>query len=310
MDISFDSKGLPVEAYHGFPCDCGRHCHYREDLTKLLQKLADLTIPPADSGLILVQFDLKLSKLNEEKKRRAGTALATMLRENIYDKYLLAREQSGEDLAFRPPLKFLISINHTPDKVLIESFLDYVAQNHLDFMFKNVGFDVGMNDNLTDIRNTWDEFQGRLTNIWQGDGLTNCANILRGIERLKDAITIRNHQGHFRKVYYWTTDIMYHIRSVLRLGLDGSLTNTPERVVKVLNEPEFANRYRLATIYDDPFAQYWMPSTAWKMSRPTLGETVEAAKNIQEASVNYLKTFPAGLTAAIKKAGRDIRSLV
>lgn len=269
-----------------------------------------MTIPPADSGLIFVQFDLKLSKLNEEKKRLAGAALAKLLHENVYDKYLRAREQSGDDLAFRPPLRFLISVNHAPDKVLIQTFLDYMENNHLDFMYKNVGFEVGMNDNLTEISHMWDEFQGRVTNIWQGDGLTNCANIVRGIERLKDAITMRNHQGYFRKVYYWTTDIMFHIRSVLRLGLDASLTNTPERVVKVLNEPEFVNRYRLATAYDDPFAQYMIRATAWKMSRPTLGETVEAVKNIQEASANYLKSLPGGLSAAIKTAGRTVRSFV
>lgn len=312
VDISFDKRGVPVEAYHGFPCDCGRHCHHREALPKFLSKIAEMTIPPANSRLILVQFDLKLKNLDTKQKQFAGSILATLLHQYIYDKYLYARTLAkGErDPLFKPPVRFVISVNHASDRALIESFVEYMQRNRLDFMYKNIGFDVGMNDNITQISSMWDQMQGKVVNIWQGDGLTNCANIVRGIKRLKEAIGMRNEQGHFRKVYYWTADIMYHIRSVLRLGLDAILTNKPRRVVQVLNEPEFVGRYRLANQYDDPFAQYWIQPSAWQMSAPTIGEAIETVENLHQTSADYIKFLPNGISAAIKKVGTKITSIV
>lgn len=276
----------------------------------MLSKIAELTIPPAESRLTLVQFDLKLKNLTTKQKHIAGIALATLLHQSIYDKYLHARRLSNDDPMFKPPVKFIVSVNHARDRALIESFVEHMQRNRLDFMYKHIGFDVGMNDNLTEISSMWEDMRGRVVNIWQGDGLTNCANIVRGIKRLKEAIRMRNEQGHFRKVYYWTVDIMYHIRSVLRLGLDAALTNKPQRVVHVLNEPEFVGRYRLANHYDDPFAQYWIQPTAWDMSVPTIGEAIETVGNIQKTSADFIKFLPKGVSAAIKGVGSKFSAIV
>lgn len=300
-----------MESYHGFPCDCGRHCHYREDFVRFVQHLAKLTVPPAESRLLLVLFDLKLKDLNSTQKETAGRMLAEILHKNLYDKYLrYSNGRRGNDnnnpSFIQPPLRVVISINHASDSVLVHRFIKYMRDNRLDFMSKQVGFDVGMNDDLLEINRMWDEFGGATFNIWQGDGLTNCANIVRGIDRLKKAISMRNEQAHFRKIYYWTADVMYHIRSVLRLGLDAILTNQPQRVVQVLNEPEFSARYRLASAYDDPFAQFWIQPSAWKMSPPTLGEAVETVTNIQKTSADFVKTLPDGIGAALKKVHNTI----
>lgn len=320
-DISFDKRGYPVETYHGFPCDCGRHCHFREDLVKFVKFLAGLTIPPAASRLLIVLFDLKLKDLDARQKEVAGYELAKMLHEEIYARFesAISHRRSpvlgGGDLYYNQqqqiypqPLRFVISINHAADSMLVKSFIKYMQHHRLNFMSKQIGFDVGMNDDLNEISSMWNELNGTTFNLWQGDGLTNCANLVRGVDRLKQAISIRNSRGHFRKVYYWTADIMYHIRSVLRLGLDAILTNQPQRVVQVLQEPEFNGKYRLATPYDDPFAQFWIQPSAWRMSFPTIGEALETVTNIQKTGEKFVQTLPDGIAAVIKKVNNSITS--
>lgn len=319
VDISFDKEGKPIESYHGFPCDCGRHCHYREDFVKFVRHLGDLTTPPtSNSGLQLVLFDLKLKDLNVAQKEVAGRYLAAILNEHIYERYLQATQRSQRrgsqgasfDPLVVPPVRVIISINHVTDKILVQNFIGFMRDNRLEFMSRNVGFDIGMNDKLSEIGEMWNSLEDHTINIWQGDGLTNCANIIRGVDRLKEAISVRNGQGHFKKIYYWTVDVLYHIRAVLRLGLDAVLTNQPERVIQVLEEPEFRDKYRLATPYDNPFSQFWIQPSAWKMPPPTLGEAVETVTNIQKTSANFVKTIPDGIAAAIKKVHNTIKTYI
>lgn len=267
-----------------------------------MRYVAKISVPPASSNLQVVLFDLKLKDLNDEQKRVAGQSLARILHKDLYAKY--AKEYfstGGAVLMQRPPVRVIISINHVTDIGLIRSFMLYLKEQRLESMTKLIGFDVGMNDNLSNITSMWSELNGITYNIWQGDGLTNCANLVRGIERLKEAIQFRNDQGHFRKVYFWTVDILYQIRSVLRLGLDAVLTNQPQRVLQVLEEPEFKARYRLATPYDDPFSQYWIEPTSSKMSIPSIEEAKETIQNIKKTSENYVKAIPNGLNAAVEK---------
>lgn len=307
-DVSFDARGLPQETFHGLPCDCNRHCYYHENFLKFVQHLARSTAPPATSRLFLVLFDLKLKDLKEtHQKETAGRALAEILHKNLYAVYQAAASRYQSQMILQPPVRVVISINHAHDMPLVKTFIGYMRQNRLDFMSQQVGFDVGMNDNLSEISLAWDGLRGATFNIWQGDGLTNCANLVRGHERLKQAISMRNEQGHFRKVYYWTADIMFHIRAVMRLGLDAVLTNQPQRVNQVLKEPEFASKYRLATAYDNPFQQFWItPSAKPGFAGPSLGETVETITNIQKSSSNFIKTLPDGLSAALKKVHQSI----
>lgn len=312
MDISFDSQGRPVESYHGFPCDCGRHCFNREKLDIFIKHLGAISIPPASSNLQLVVFDLKLKGMSTIQKETGGKHLAMLLNEHLYSPYLKAkkrRSRSANQDPFQPPIRVVVSINHVEDNVLARAFLEYMRKNRLLFMHQQVGFDVGMNDDLGNVTSMWSGFSEATNNIWQGDGLTNCANIIRGSERLKEAIKIRNAQGKVRKVYYWTADIMYHIRAILRYGLDAVLTNQPQRVIQVLEEPEFKRKYRLATPYDDPFDQFWIKPLAWKMPLPTIGEAIETVTNIRETSANFMKTLPDGLSEAFKKVRNTVASI-
>lgn len=231
--------------------------------------------------------------------------MAANINEHVYKPYLEASRRYKSS-PIQPPIRIIVSINHVDDNVLVRAFIEHMRKNHLDFMNQYVGFDVGMNDDLGEISSMWNGFNGATLNIWQGDGLTNCANIIRGLERLKAAVSIRNQQGHFRKIYYWTADVMYQIRSVLNLGLDAILTNQPQRVLQVLGEPEYKAKYRLATPYDDPFAQYLIQPSAWKMPAPSLSEVVETVTNIRETSANFVKTLPDGIAAVIKKVQESI----
>lgn len=296
---------MPKYAYHGVPCDCGRHCFHQEDLVTFVKYLASLTNPPATSRLFLVLFDLKLKDLKEPlQKETAGQRLAELLHRHLFAPYQAAASRAlrtNQQSLIQPPLRVVVSINHASDILLVKSFINYMRVNRLDFMSQQVGFDVGMNDNLTEISRAWDQLHGATSNIWQGDGLTNCLNIVRSRERLKQALMMRNDQGHFRKVYFWTADIMYHIRTVLRLGLDAILTNKPQRVNQVLNEPEFRAKYRLATPYDDPFQQFHISPSSWRFTAPTVGELVETITNLRETSSNFIKTLPDGLSAAINR---------
>lgn len=283
---------------------------YREDLIKFVKHLAQITNPPASSRLLIVLFDLKLKGLRNAQKVTAGRHLAELLHKHIYAPYQSATLDQRQNGPVQPPLRVVISINHASDFVLVKSFINYVKENGLYFMIEHVGFDVGMNDNLKKISNAWGALQGATVNIWQGDGLTNCLNLFRTTTRLQQAISMRNDQDHFRKVYFWTADIKSHIRGILRLDLDAMLTNRPERLNQVLDEREFRTKYRLANPHDDPFQQIIsrpspLQSDSGSMSllKPSISSTessstrilqpvAETLDDIQESSSNFIETLP------------------
>ncbi|GFX48504.1 dermonecrotic toxin LdSicTox-alphaIB2 [Trichonephila clavipes] len=118
---------------------------------------------------------------------------------------------------------------------------------------KDVGFDGGTG-NFSDIAKIFSKMDIK-DNIWIGDGTTNCFEPFKSFERLKQAVDIHrdSSKGFISKVYQWTNDLQSTMVYALRLGVDGMITNKPEVLLKVLHLPEFAEGYRLATIYDNPF---------------------------------------------------------
>lgn len=44
-DVSFSPNGTALYTYHGYPCDCFRHCNEREDIEKYLRYIRDITKP-------------------------------------------------------------------------------------------------------------------------------------------------------------------------------------------------------------------------------------------------------------------------
>ena len=51
-DVTFSSNGSAVYTYHGYPCDCFRHCTEKEDFPKYLGYIRDITTP----GMLSVKF--------------------------------------------------------------------------------------------------------------------------------------------------------------------------------------------------------------------------------------------------------------
>ena len=100
----------------------------------------------------------------------------------------------------------------------------------------------------------WSELN--VTNIWQGEGITNCFNPILA-SALEKLVQERNrHTSRVKKVYRWTVDLTDSIKSILQYNIDGIMTNHPERVQKIITDNDFASIYRLATYYDNPFEKH------------------------------------------------------
>ncbi|OQR79149.1 hypothetical protein BIW11_02605 [Tropilaelaps mercedesae] len=116
---------------------------------------------------------------------------------------------------------------------------------------QNVGFDLSTAKDVQKIQEVYAAY-GILEHIWQGDGITNCISTFRSGKDLKNVITLRDLGGYPHKVYQWTVDLSSFQAAALDLGVDGIITNIPERLDDLLKE-QFAYKYRLATRYDSPW---------------------------------------------------------
>lgn len=120
--------------------------------------------------------------------------------------------------------------------------------------FSRIGYDLGTNSDSEMVSAMWRRLN--VTNIWQGEGISNCFNPIIG-HTLDKLIDQRDKVfSNLTKVYRWTVDLTDTIRDILKHNIDGIMTNHPERVRKVLKEPEFVRFYRLASEYDDPFLRH------------------------------------------------------
>lgn len=273
VDVTFSKDGDPLYTYHGPPCDCWRHCHQQEDFNDYLRYVREIAIEePHGIGknFSLLFLDLKLNYLDHKTKARAGSELAKSIKENLFlidDKSFLENQKiqfnstAGEFVTnnsvivggSNPKFRIIVSVNHVNDLELINNFLHYLEINNSSHLLNMIGFDVGMNDDLQQIDSMWKRF-GNTLNVWQGDGYTNCFSPFYNLRRLTKAIEKRDSEiGYPRKVYQWTIDLHDRMRDALRLGVDAIMTNHPERLLTVLQEPDIAHDYRLATREDNPF---------------------------------------------------------
>lgn len=260
-DVTFSKEGEPLYMYHGPPCDCWRHCHQQEDFNDYLIYLNEITSNlNADSigrNLSLLILDLKLETVEHPAKIRAGKLLAQSLRDNLFFyPHLSTGSDSQTEVNFSTPLKVVLSISHVTDMDLVHNFIHELESTNSSVILRRIGFDVGMNDDLQQIEQMWHK-HGKTLNLWQGDGYTNCISPFYNLGRLFKALAKRNDpSGYPKKVYHWTIDLHDRIRESLRFGVDAIITNHPERLVSILNEPDMAHNFRLATREDDPFRKF------------------------------------------------------
>ncbi|GFY71447.1 dermonecrotic toxin Hl-PLD1 [Trichonephila inaurata madagascariensis] len=246
-DVQFNPDGSVREVFHGFPCDCFRTCHRSAKLSDYLQHVREITDPNIEDSYyekMLLQFlDLKLSSSNNKKE--SGRDLAKHVLEHLWSK----------DRNRKQEVRVVLYVEGTSDAEFFVGFIEEFKERGQGSRLKDVGFDGGMSS-LYEIRDMFKAL-GIKDNIWQGDGKTNCISAFYPDGRLRRAVFIRDSKnGFISKVYHWTIDLKIRMRSSLSLGVDGMITNDPEDLLDVIQEPYYAESFRLANIGDDPFIKY------------------------------------------------------
>ncbi|XP_042147536.1 dermonecrotic toxin SPH-like [Ixodes scapularis] len=151
-------------------------------------------------------------------------------------------------------MNVILSIESADEKEILRSAITAI-QNHDSTLLNRLGFDVGQSSSMEDVGDMYAELN--ITgHRWYDQGITNCLNFLFDTNQLEAPIANREADdatSFVDKTYFWTTDLKSSMREVLRLGVDGILTNKPEFVIEVLNEDEFKQSVRLANAEDNPW---------------------------------------------------------
>ena len=220
-DIYFAPNATPIYAFHGYPCDCFRHCGERERLETLFDRIRQLSTENSESynpKLVLVFLDLRLIRVEHSGKALAGQNMAQLLLKHVYNRTTLdpvrARDASN--------IKMVISIGHVFDYDFILGFQNEFENAGKGWLFREyIGWDVGLNDPMFAIDTLWKRLDS-IFNIWQGDGRSNCMTPFYNLGRLSTIIKKRDQHSPFgprnfiRKAYQWTIDLTVNIRTALR----------------------------------------------------------------------------------------------
>ncbi|XP_053200527.1 dermonecrotic toxin LcsSicTox-betaIC1-like [Panonychus citri] len=292
-DVSFSLSGSALYTFHGYPCDCFRHCTEREDIETYLAHVREITKPENANykkDFALLFLDLKISTLPASVKANAGSDLAQKVIANLFE--------FGSTTS---KIKLLLSIGHVYDYDFVLGFQNELESNGLEHLNKKIGWDVGMNDRVEDVIGMWQRLE-ITNNIWLGDGFSNCISPFYNLGRLTQVITKRDTRSGMipdpviDKVYHWTIDLHHNLRASLKFGVDGIITNHPERLFKVLKEPSFRFRYRLATTEDDPWERIQSdpeekPAPSANVMPPVSLRVVTSAADMFTSFTKYLRDF-------------------
>lgn len=245
-DIHFSPNGSAVSTFHGFPCDCFRHCNYQQDLIEYLIHMNKLTTPNSsiyNSKLALFYMDLKISQLTNESKANAGVDLANKLITYLFN---------GQD---KTRIKVIISIAQFNDKIVLLNLIEEFNKRKMNHLIKSIGFDICLNDPMDCVKRMKLDNHLEHLNIWQGNGITNCLSPFFDISIVRQSVAQRNDPNSYvKKVYHWTVDFTEQIKIIMRHDVDGLITNYPDRVVSVIaNNKKLTNRFRIADHNDNPF---------------------------------------------------------
>ena len=60
-DVSFSLNGTALYTFHGYPCDCFRHCTEREDIEPYLAYVRELTKPGKLFSLIIINSSNRIT---------------------------------------------------------------------------------------------------------------------------------------------------------------------------------------------------------------------------------------------------------
>ncbi|XP_077490434.1 dermonecrotic toxin SPH-like isoform X2 [Amblyomma americanum] len=165
--------------------------------------------------------------------------------------------QSTHPMPPTQAMNVLVSVPSYRDKDVLRGAIDTIKR-HAPAMLAKTGFDISDIEDLSKIRSVYQEL-GIRENRWQGDGAQNCYSFLRSHSRMRRVVANRdlNSADHYvDKAYHWTVDIPDQLRRSLRIGVDGIITNKPERLARIVKEGEFTSKLRRATIDDNPWTRF------------------------------------------------------
>lgn len=248
FDVNFHDNGTADDIHHGFPCDCFRNCFKRADIDDFLDYIRSITNSdgPYKGKLLLLLMDMKTSDVPAESQLAAGSDIASRLINHLWN-----------NVPSNQAMNVILSIESADEKEILRSAITAI-QNHDSTLLNRLGFDVGQSSSMEDIGDMYAELN--ITgHRWYDEGITNCLNFLFDTNQLEAPIANREADdvtSFVDKAYFWTTDLKSTMREVLRLGVDGILTNKPEFVIEVLNEEEFKESVRLANAEDNPWMRF------------------------------------------------------
>ncbi|CAN7982410.1 unnamed protein product, partial [Ixodes hexagonus] len=246
-DVTFNSDGTAKQTFHGSPCDCFRNCFQRENIVDYLEyvrKVTSTSDAKYKDHVALLFLDLKVTDLSPDSKTKAGKDIAKKLLDHLW-----------YNVDVNKTVNVLLSIGHVSDKDVFKGTLETIMKHGDPELAEKIGFDVGLNDPLDEISKMYSEL-GIDHNRWQGDGVSNCLSLFRPANRLKEALRYRDSRtdrSYADKVYHWTIDLSSAIRSSIRMGVDGIITNYPERVSTIIMEGPFRRAVKLANPQDTPW---------------------------------------------------------
>lgn len=244
-DVQFYKNGTAHRIYHGRRCDFGRPCTKSAEIKDYFDYLRKVTISGGKyhGKLLVLMLDLKSNSVPPENKRSAGADIASKLMDHLWI-----------NVPFNEAVNIILSIGHVTEKDILRGAVQAIKQRNAKYLHR-VGFDVGMGGRLQDIRGMYRELKIS-EHRWLGHGVTNYLSFLVSTKRLEAAIADRkanNATSFVDKAYFWTVDTKEKIRKVLRLGVDGIITNHPEYLSAIIKEEKFKKTLRLASTQDNPF---------------------------------------------------------
>ncbi|XP_077532203.1 dermonecrotic toxin SpeSicTox-betaIB2a-like [Haemaphysalis longicornis] len=250
-DVRFTQHGTATRCHHGLLCDCFRDCLQETEFTEYLDYMRSITSGEQAKYKDKVSFlllDLRTEDILHEYKYDAGLDLATKLILHLW-----------KDVAIDDALNVLLYVNSVEDRALLRGVLDSINSLPRSESWKErVGFDFGAFESPAAIHEAFSDL-GIYGQRWQGDGDSNCFADLGGDFRLPEIVAGRDGKnpecGYVDKAYAWNIDTPLTIERMIKLGVDGIITNHPEHVIQVIEQDNVADKARCAGPSDSPWVR-------------------------------------------------------
>lgn len=248
VDVKFADDGTPSYFSHGIPCDVGRDClrwAYIGNYVQALRERSHRDSQKFNSGLVLVMFDVKLTKLSKNVLSNAGVRFAENILIRLYENN-------------PTKMKIIISVPNLTLKNFISGVINRLKTTHSGILEK-IGFEISWEEEFTKPSQKEEQLKRlgiTIGHAWLSSGISTIVASLY-LDELKAQVAYRDKGNYFSKVYAWTVDKKSTATKYLDINLDGMITNYPGRVneaIKEFNQKNGAGeKIRLATLDDDPF---------------------------------------------------------